>query len=200
MRGGGGAEESVYALGAFGSALGGGAPRDAPAPRAPRVATHRVAAPGAKPKMHVDSSQVGGGTRGGGRGAARPARTLEAARRRSAPTTAEPAAATARARRPGPPRPPQVASCLNPVRGVRDAQRRAGIKPTDHARQNALAVKERSRLNALRRLSEVRGEGAGAGRGGGAGSRRRAPLPLLLRPLPNPALHAAALPSSAGGL
>jgi hypothetical protein len=46
------------------------------------------------------------------------------------------------------------------VRGVRDAQARAGIKPTDHARQNLLAVKERSRLNALRRLSQVRAQHA----------------------------------------
>jgi len=67
------------------------------------------------------------------------------------------------------------------VRGVRDAQRRAGIQPTDHARQNALAVKERSRLNALRRLSQQEEElrphrdvraacSSGGGRlGGGAG-------------------------------
>lgn len=47
----------------------------------------------------------------------------------------------------------QVGSCLNPVRSVRDAQRRAGIKPTDHARHNLMAVKEQSRLNALRRMS-----------------------------------------------
>ncbi|KAI8470060.1 MAG: calmodulin-binding-domain-containing protein [Monoraphidium minutum] len=36
----------------------------------------------------------------------------------------------------------QVAGCLNPVRGVRDAQTRAGIRPTDHARQNLIAEEE----------------------------------------------------------
>ncbi|KIY96606.1 hypothetical protein MNEG_11355 [Monoraphidium neglectum] len=75
----------------------------------------------------------------------------------------------------------QVSGCLNPVRGVRDAQARAGIKPTDHARQNLLAVKERSRLNALRRLSQDEQQqadvpprrpapqGTVAGRSGGSG-------------------------------
>lgn len=49
----------------------------------------------------------------------------------------------------------QVESILNPVRGVRDAQIRAGITPTNHARHNALAVKEQSRLNALYKQQEV---------------------------------------------
>lgn len=48
----------------------------------------------------------------------------------------------------------QVASILNPVRGVRDAQERAGIKPTNHNRNNIAAVKERSKLNALQKLQE----------------------------------------------
>jgi hypothetical protein len=48
----------------------------------------------------------------------------------------------------------QVESILNPVRGIRDAQIRAGITPTNHARNNVLAVKEQSRLNALSKLQE----------------------------------------------
>eukprot|EP00877_Chromochloris_zofingiensis_P007501 jgi/Chrzof1/3003/Cz12g07200.t1 len=48
----------------------------------------------------------------------------------------------------------QVESILNPVKGVRDAQRRAGIEPVNHSRNNALAVKEQSRLNALKKLQE----------------------------------------------
>lgn len=44
-------------------------------------------------------------------------------------------------------------SILNPVHGVRDAQVRAGIKPFNHAKSNALAVKEASHLNALRKAA-----------------------------------------------
>eukprot|EP00882_Tetradesmus_deserticola_P031888 GHRQ01036068.1.p1 GENE.GHRQ01036068.1~~GHRQ01036068.1.p1 ORF type:complete len:247 (+),score=80.07 GHRQ01036068.1:247-987(+) len=48
----------------------------------------------------------------------------------------------------------QVESILNPVRGIRDAQARAGIKPTDHSRHNVLAIKEQSRLNALQKQQQ----------------------------------------------
>ncbi|GBF95728.1 hypothetical protein Rsub_08710 [Raphidocelis subcapitata] len=153
----GGQDESVYALGAAppGAAHRTGAGSGARGP-APRVVTHRVAAPSSKVKMHVDSSQV--------------------------------------------------ESCLNPVRGVRDAQRRAGIKPTDHARQNALAVKERSRLNALSRLSQQEdrqqqadvaprrartGPAPRAGAGGALGAAAAA--------WRGAGAAAAAVPSSAGG-
>lgn len=45
-------------------------------------------------------------------------------------------------------------SILNPVRGIRDAQARAGITPTNHSRHNILAIKEQSRLNALQKLQQ----------------------------------------------
>lgn len=48
----------------------------------------------------------------------------------------------------------QIESILNPVRGIRDAQTRAGITPTDHSRHNILAIKEQSRLNALQKLQQ----------------------------------------------
>ena len=40
------------------------------------------------------------------------------------------------------------------MRGIRDAQIRAGITPVNHARNNVIAVKEQSRLNALSKLQE----------------------------------------------
>jgi hypothetical protein len=40
------------------------------------------------------------------------------------------------------------------VRGIRDAQARAGITPTDHSRHNILAIKEQSRLNALQKQQQ----------------------------------------------
>jgi hypothetical protein len=40
------------------------------------------------------------------------------------------------------------------VRGIRDAQARAGITPTNHSRHNITAVKEQSRLNALKKLQD----------------------------------------------
>jgi hypothetical protein len=49
----------------------------------------------------------------------------------------------------------QVESILKPVRGIRDAQRRAGITPTNHSRHNIQAVKEQSRINALQKAQEV---------------------------------------------
>lgn len=48
----------------------------------------------------------------------------------------------------------QVESILKPVRGIRDAQRRAGITPTNHSRHNIQAVKEQSRLNALQKAQQ----------------------------------------------
>ena len=42
---------------------------------------------------------------------------------------------------------------MNPVQGPRDAQMRQGIKPLNHARSNAQAVKEASQLNALRKAA-----------------------------------------------
>mmetsp|Transcript_12775 Transcript_12775/g.34834 ORF Transcript_12775/g.34834 Transcript_12775/m.34834 type:complete len:297 (-) Transcript_12775:213-1103(-) len=47
----------------------------------------------------------------------------------------------------------QIQQLLNPVQGPRDAQTRQGIKPMDHARSNAHAVKEASQLNALRKAA-----------------------------------------------
>lgn len=47
-----------------------------------------------------------------------------------------------------------MASILKPVRGIRDAQERAGITPTNHSRHNILAIKEQSRLNALQKLQQ----------------------------------------------
>jgi hypothetical protein len=35
----------------------------------------------------------------------------------------------------------QVANMLNPVTGLRDAQRRAGLTPVNHARDNLLAIR-----------------------------------------------------------
>lgn len=50
-------EECVYAMGGWAGALG--ATVAHPPAAAPRVARHRAAQPGgAKPKMHVDSSQA----------------------------------------------------------------------------------------------------------------------------------------------
>jgi hypothetical protein len=49
----------------------------------------------------------------------------------------------------------QVESILNPVRGIRDAQARAGITPTNHSRHNILAVKEQSRINALQKQQQA---------------------------------------------
>lgn len=69
----------------------------------------------------------------------------------------------------------QVDSILRPVHGIRDAQRRAGITPTNHSRHNIQAVKEQSRLNALQKsqqqderimaaTSSFRSRAAGSGR------------------------------------
>jgi hypothetical protein len=46
-----------------------------------------------------------------------------------------------------------VENLLNPVRGPRDAQIRAGRTPTDHSKHNRTAIKEASQMNALRKLS-----------------------------------------------
>lgn len=69
----------------------------------------------------------------------------------------------------------QVESILKPVRGIRDAQRRAGLTPTNHSRHNIQAVKEQSRLNALQKAQEqddrimAATSGARSSRGTGAG-------------------------------
>jgi len=49
----------------------------------------------------------------------------------------------------------QVANLWNPVTGVRDAQRRAGITPVNHARDNLLAIKELSLKNKARKEAEA---------------------------------------------
>lgn len=49
----------------------------------------------------------------------------------------------------------QIESIFNPVRGPRDAQARAGIKPVNHARNNVQSVREASQINALRKQSDT---------------------------------------------
>ncbi|GIL80107.1 hypothetical protein Vretimale_12930 [Volvox reticuliferus] len=53
----------------------------------------------------------------------------------------------------------QIENLMNPVRGLRDAQARAGITPTNHARNNAMAVREQSQLNAARKAADVEESG-----------------------------------------
>lgn len=69
----------------------------------------------------------------------------------------------------------QVESILKPVRGIRDAQRRAGITPTNHSRHNIQAVKEQSRLNALQKAQQqderISAATGGLRRQSGAGTR-----------------------------
>ncbi|CAG9463960.1 unnamed protein product [Pedinophyceae sp. YPF-701] len=48
----------------------------------------------------------------------------------------------------------QIQNFLNPVTGLRDAQRRAGAKPSDHSRNNRQAVKELSELNRIMKLEK----------------------------------------------
>lgn len=74
----------------------------------------------------------------------------------------------------------QISSAINPVSGLRDQQRRAGIEPTNFARGNVAAIKEQSKMNALRKMAQEQSERAGPGRFGGerstsAPSRRPAP-------------------------
>ena len=49
----------------------------------------------------------------------------------------------------------QVANLWNPVTGVRDAQRRAGLTPVNHARDNLLAIKELSLKNKAKKEAEA---------------------------------------------
>ncbi|KAF8061333.1 ENKD1 [Scenedesmus sp. PABB004] len=56
----------------------------------------------------------------------------------------------------------QVEAILNPVRGIRDAQARAGITPTNHARHNVTVIKEQSRLNALHKAAAAEEAAAAA--------------------------------------
>lgn len=46
----------------------------------------------------------------------------------------------------------QVENLLNPVRGIRDAQKRQGIKPVDHFRHNKDAIRQISHMNGLRKM------------------------------------------------
>ncbi|PNH09884.1 hypothetical protein TSOC_003443 [Tetrabaena socialis] len=43
---------------------------------------------------------------------------------------------------------------MNPIRGPRDAQARAGITPVNHAKNNAVAVREQSQMNAMRKAAD----------------------------------------------
>jgi len=45
----------------------------------------------------------------------------------------------------------QVASFLNPVNGIRDVQKRMGVAPRDHARNNLKAIREASNKNNLKK-------------------------------------------------
>ncbi|MEW5301363.1 MAG: hypothetical protein WDW36_004226 [Sanguina aurantia] len=49
----------------------------------------------------------------------------------------------------------QIESIFNPIRGPRDAQLRAGVKPVNHSRNNILAMKEQSQMNALQKHQEA---------------------------------------------
>ena len=49
----------------------------------------------------------------------------------------------------------QVSNMLNPVMSDREAARRAGKKPVNHARHNLLAIKEMSEKNAQRKRAEM---------------------------------------------
>lgn len=46
----------------------------------------------------------------------------------------------------------QLADILNPVLGIRDQQRRAGLVPVDHAKANKEAIKQQSRSNRERKM------------------------------------------------
>jgi hypothetical protein len=46
----------------------------------------------------------------------------------------------------------QVESLFNPIRGVRDLERRKGKTPTDHAKINRQAISEQSKRNAMQKL------------------------------------------------
>ncbi len=67
---------------------------------------------------------------------------------------------------------PQIEGILTPVRGVRDAQVRAGITPVNHARNNVHAVREVSRMNSLKKLQETEDAAASATRSSRPPSRR----------------------------
>ncbi|KAF6265685.1 calmodulin-binding-domain-containing protein [Scenedesmus sp. NREL 46B-D3] len=75
----------------------------------------------------------------------------------------------------------QVESILNPVRGIRDAQARAGIKPTDHSRHNVLAIKEQSRLNALQKQQQEQQAQQQSLSGGGSRAAAAAGRPGIVR-------------------
>lgn len=56
----------------------------------------------------------------------------------------------------------QVQNIFNPIQGPRDAQRRAGIKPPDHAKSNKQSIKEQSSLNQLRKQTAQEDEARAA--------------------------------------
>ena len=75
----------------------------------------------------------------------------------------------------------QVANMLNPVTGLRDAQRRAGVTPVNHARDNLLAIKELSLKNKARKEAEAATRIARSARP--APSQRNARAPAAAAPL-----------------
>lgn len=71
----------------------------------------------------------------------------------------------------------QVENLFNPVRGFRDAQKRKGIMPTDHAKNNMRAIKQQSEINAQKKMEEEYGPGCPGVRTTG-----RRPTSSVLRP------------------
>ena len=57
-----------------------------------------------------------------------------------------------------------MAALLHPTCGIRDEQRRKGVTPRDHARDNRLRIKEMQRLNVERRAAEAAEAARKAGR------------------------------------
>jgi hypothetical protein len=63
----------------------------------------------------------------------------------------------------------QVQQFFNPIQGPRDAAKRAGIKPPDHARSNIRAIREQSSLNQLRKQEAEEQEAREAARRNASG-------------------------------
>lgn len=61
----------------------------------------------------------------------------------------------------------QVQNFFNPIQGPRDAAKRAGIKPPDHAKSNIQAIREQSSLNQLRKQEQLDSEARGGRNGAG---------------------------------
>jgi hypothetical protein len=171
------AEESIYNLAGLDLA-------DALGP--PRVKTLKVAAPSGQPtvRMHQDSSQVR--RRGGWPTAGMAQQHAGPSRRRA---SSRPLG-----------RWPQVSNIFNPVKGPRDAMIRAGIKPPNHAQKNVGAVKEQSKLNALKKLQASQGPASASCLLDRRRRRCTAPQPLLsAASLTPPAAPPAAAAAGAGG-